>query len=222
MTTAHETIAAQVSALQAGMTGRLPADAAAAFATEQGRLRASGTPGGVLPVGSPLPDAALSDIHGDPTTVAATAAGRPAVVVLYRGAWCPYCNLTLRAYQQQLVPELARRGVALIAVSPQKPDGSLTMQQTHALSYAVLSDPGNQLAAGLGVLTAPSADVAAVQGSLGLDLAAINADGTRGLPMPTVALVDRNGMLRWIDVHPDYTTRTEPDDVLRAADAHLA
>ncbi len=144
------------------------------------------------------------------------------MVVLYRGAWCPYCNLTLRTYQQQLVPELARRGVALIAVSPQKPDGSLTMQQTHALSYAVRSDPGNHLATGLGVRTAPSADVAAVQGSPGLDLAAINADGTRGLPMPTVALVDRTGMLRLIDVHPDYTTRTKPDDVLRAVDAPLA
>jgi alkyl hydroperoxide reductase subunit AhpC len=47
-----------------------------------------------------------------------------------------------------------------------------------------------------------------------------NADGTHRLPMPTVALVDRDGIVCWIDVHPDHSTRTEPDDVLRAADAH--
>ena len=177
---------------------------------------------GSCPSGTPLPDAALTDIDGRSTTIAATAAGKPAVVVLYRGAWCPYCNLTLRAYQEQLVPELDRRGIALIAVSPQKPDGSLTMQETHALTYAVLSDPGNHLAAALGVLTAPTPEVVAAQAALGLDLTALNADGTRGLPMPTVALVDRDGTLRWIDVHPDYSTRTEPDDVLRAADTHLS
>ncbi len=222
MTSTHQTIAAQVDDLQAGMSGRLPAAVAAAFAAEQSSLSGAGTPDGVLPVGSPLPDAALTDIDGRSTTIAATAAGKPAVVVLYRGAWCPYCNLTLRAYQEQLVPELDRRGIALIAVSPQKPDGSLTMQETHALTYAVLSDPGNHLAAALGVLTAPTPGVVAAQAALGLDLTALNADGTRGLPMPTVALVDRDGTLRWIDVHPDYSTRTEPDDVLRAADTHLS
>jgi hypothetical protein len=84
----------------------------------------------------------------------------------------------------------------------------------------VLSDPGNRLAIALGVLTAPTPDVAAAQHALGLDLTVVNADGTHGLPMPTVALVDRDGIVRWIDVHPDYSTRTEPDDVLRAADAH--
>ncbi len=222
MTTAHPTIADQVGALQAGMATQLPADVAAAFAAEHDALRAAGTPAGVLTAGSPLPDADLLDAHGRPTTVAVTAAGRPAAVVLYRGAWCPYCNLTLRAYQQQLVPELDRRGIALVAVSPQKPDGSLTVQETNELTFAVLSDPGNQLAAALGVLTGPTQDVAAVQGALGLDLTAVNADGTRGLPMPTVALVDRDGTLVWIDVHPDYTTRTEPAEVLRAADAHLS
>lgn len=203
------------------MVGKLPPAVAAAFAAESAELRTGGAPAGVLPVGSPLPRADLLDAHGRPTTVAAVTAGRPAAVVLYRGAWCPYCNLTLRAYQAQLVPELDRRGIALIAVSPQKPDGSLSVQETNDLTFAVLSDPGNQLAGALGVLTAPSAEVVTAQSGLGLDLTAVNADGTRGLPMPTVALVDRDGTLVWIDVHPDYTTRTEPDELLRAADAHL-
>lgn len=221
MTTAHDTIADRVRDLQAGMAEKLPPQVADAFAAEQRGLRAAGVPVGVAVAGSPMPAADLLDVDGRPTDIPAAAAGRPAVVVLYRGAWCPYCNLTLRTYQELLVPELDRRGIALIAVSPQLPDGSLTMQQAHDLTYAVLSDPGNRIAAGLGVLTAPSPEVAAVQAGLGLDLTAVNADGTRGLPMPTTVLLDGAGTVRWIDVHPDYTGRTEPDDILRAADTHL-
>ena len=44
----------------------------------------------------------------------------------------------------------------------------------------------------------------------GLDLTQVNADGTTGLPMPTVLIADADGVIRWIDVYPDYTTRTEP------------
>ena len=74
MRTAHQTIAAQVSALQAGMAGRLPAAVSAAFSAEQDSLRAAGTPDGVLPVGAPLPTADLLDTDGRPTTIAATGA----------------------------------------------------------------------------------------------------------------------------------------------------
>jgi hypothetical protein len=62
------------------------------------------------------------------------------LVVFYRGAWCPYCNLTLRTYQAELVPALADRGFELIAVSPQKPDGSLSSAESNELTYSVASD----------------------------------------------------------------------------------
>jgi hypothetical protein len=47
-------------------------------------------------------------------------------------------------------------------------------------------------------------------------VAKANADGTTALPMPTVVVADAGGVIRWIDVHPDYTTRTEPDRILQA------
>ena len=141
------------------------------------------------------------------------------MVVLYRGAWCPYCNLTLRAYQEDLVPQLTPLEIPLLAISPQKPDGSLSTREKNELSFTVLSDPGNQIAAALGVLTAPIEDARAAQRTLGLDLSEANADGTHGLPMPTVVIVDGAGIIRWINVHPDYTTRTEVADILDALSA---
>jgi len=217
--TQHPTIADRVGELQQGSAGQLPGTVLAAFRAEQAGLQAAGVPVGVAAPGDPMPDAQLLDVHGSPTTLAQAAAGRRAVVVLYRGAWCPYCNLTLRAYQEDLVPRLEQRGIPLVAISPQKPDGSLSMQEKNELSFTVLSDPGNQLATALGVLTAPSEDGHAAQRALGFEVAEANADGTDGVPMPTVVIVDGAGIIRWIDVHPDYTTRTEVAEIVDALSA---
>ncbi|MFB9929622.1 peroxiredoxin-like family protein [Amycolatopsis halotolerans] len=216
VTTTNSTIAERVSAMQQGLAGQLPAEALAAFSGEQAELDAAGLPEGVLAAGAAMPDGELLDVHGNPATLESARHGKPAVVVTYRGAWCPYCNVALRAYQEQLVPVLAERGIELIAISPQKPDGSLSMAEKNDLTFTVLSDPGNQIAAALGVLTAPTEDARTAQAALGLDLAATNADGGHGVPMPTVVLVDADGAIRWIDVHPNYTTRTEVHEIATA------
>ncbi|MET8615773.1 peroxiredoxin-like family protein [Streptomyces sp. RM1] len=205
-----------MTALTQTMASQAPTDALDAFHAEQMELDAAGVPAGVAAEGTVLPDASLQDAHGNPTTLRQTRAGRPAVIVFYRGAWCPYCNVALRTYERELAAELGERGVALIAVSPQKPDGSLTMAETNELSYAVLSDPGNVLGHALGIVTRPNDRALQAQASLGLDLAEVNADGTPDIVMPTVVVVDAEGVVRWIDVHPNYTTRTEPVQIIEA------
>ena len=213
---AHPNIADRVAQLHEDLPGRIPGTVRAAFNAQQTGLGTAGVPPGAAKPGDALPDPELLDVHGVPTTLAAVRAGKPAVIVLYRGAWCPYCNLALRAYQQDLVPVLDHRGIVLIAISPQKPDGSLSVQETNELSFTVLSDPGNQVAAALGVLTAPSTDASDAQRTLGIALTELNSDGTSGLPMPTVAVVDAAGKITWIDVHPDNTTRTEVAAIISA------
>lgn len=188
-----------------------------AFDREQQQLAAN-RPEGVITVGGRLPEAELLDVHGNATTLLAELGGQRTVLVFYRGAWCPFCNIALNAYQAELLPALRSRGVGLVAVSPQTPDGSLSMQEKNNLTFAVLSDPGNQLAKAAGVLTGPSQEARATQLEHGLDLAQVNADGTTALPMPTVAILDPDGTVRWIDVHPDYSTRTEPVEILGALD----
>jgi peroxiredoxin len=222
MTTTSTTIAHQVEILHREAPAQMPADALAAFGAEQAALAAAGRPCGVRTAGGPAPDGELLDAHGQPTSLTATRAGKAVVVVFYRGGWCPYCNIALRAYEADLLPRLRSRGVELIAVSPQKPDGSLSTQQTNELSYPVVSDPGNQLGTALGILTHPTDDAVAAQRSLGLDLTQVNADATTNVPMPTTLILDTQGVLRWIDVHPDYTTRTEVADIMSALDTALA
>jgi peroxiredoxin len=216
------TIAEQVANHHRTSAGQMPAAIAEAFAAEQRELAAAGSPAGVAQPGAQLPEADLVDVVGQPATLASAMAGQPAVIVFYRGGWCPYCNIVLRAYQAQLVPELAARGIGLIAISPQTPDGSLSTKEAKALTFAVLSDPGNKLAGQLGILTAPSHGAREAQLQLGLDLTQVNADGTTGLPMPTVIIADAAGTIRWIDVHRDYSTRTEPGQILQAITQTIA
>ncbi len=214
---AGQTIAAQVEE----MKGNAPAEPdprMAAFVREQAALADAAAPDGVAGPGSALPDADLLGADGSTRSLAEAVGEATAVLVLYRGAWCPYCNIALRTYQSELLPALRERGIGLIAVSPQKPDGSLTMREKHDLEFDVLSDPGLALARAAGVVTQPTEEARAAQLELGMDLTEVNADGTVALPMPTVAIVDPELTVRWIDVHPDYTTRTEPEEILAALD----
>jgi peroxiredoxin len=176
------------------------------------------TGAGIAPAGTILPDAALLDGHGAATTLYTVAGGGPAVLVFYRGAWCSSAQVALSAYQEQLLPQLAERGIKLVAISPQKPDGSVATQQKHGLAFTVVSDPGNTLAGRLGILTRPPNECCATQLQLGLDLTSVNADGTVTLPMPATVILDASRTVRWIDVHSDYRTHTEPGQVLAALD----
>ncbi|MGH3695210.1 MAG: peroxiredoxin-like family protein [Pseudonocardiaceae bacterium] len=222
MTSTFTSIADQVSDFEAIAVHQLPADVWATFSAAQAALNAAGVPARVAAPGIQLPDVQLIDAQGASTSLHTVTGGRPVVIVFYRGVWCPYCNITLKAYQEQLLPELTKRGVGLVAISPQRPDGSLSMRQKNELTYPVVSDPGNVLAGELGILApAPSAEVRAAQDKLGLDLTAVNADGADTLPMPTTALADAGNTIRWIDVHPNYATRTEVADILNALSSVL-
>jgi peroxiredoxin len=216
MTTSVQSIAEQVARFNDELAGQAPAEVLAPFRSEQVDLDAAGLPESIAAVGTAMPDGDLLDAHGNATTLRQSVGDAPSVVVFYRGAWCPYCNIALKSYQRQVLPSLRERGVSLIAVSPQKPDASLSAQETNELEFSVLSDPGNQIATQLGILTHPNDGARKSQQALGIDVAGSNIDGTDNVAMPTVVLVDPTGVIRWIDVHPNYTTRTEPADILNA------
>src|ERR671919_2333360 len=177
MTITHDTsIAEQAQELTATMMSQAPAGALSPFTAEQAALRAAGVPAGLAALGFVVPDMPLVDVNGRSTSLYAITGGRTAVLVFYRGVWGPYCNLALRTYQERLLPQLAGRGVELVGISPQTFQGSLAMRQKNELTFPVLSDVGNRLAACLGILTQPTPDALASLARLGIDVAAANAD----------------------------------------------
>jgi peroxiredoxin len=210
------TIAEQANEVKAAAASQLPAEVVAVFASDQAALAAGGVPAGAVSVGDTLPGFALSDATGQTRTLEELTADGPAVIVFYRGGWCPYCNLTLRSYQRDLLPHLGAYSARLVAISPETPDASLTTQERGDLTYTVLSDAGVEVASSLGLTFEPSEAGVAAQRKLGVDIRTRRADVGTVLPMPTVLIVDRDRVVRFVDIHPDYTGRTEVEDILAA------
>jgi peroxiredoxin len=183
----------------------------------QGLLE-EGVPAGAVAVGDTIESFTLNDAMNEPVTLDELVETGPAVVVFYRGGWCPYCNLALRTYQQELLPELPAFGARLVAISPQLPDQSLATSEKIGLEFTVLSDPGNRVAKSMGIVFQQADEVLEVQRKLGLDLAKVNAEGSTELPRPTVLIVDSTRTVRFVDIQPDYTARTEVADILAALD----
>lgn len=211
-----QTIAAQVDTFNGGFNEQIGPDLAAVFVQEQATLKEAGVPEHAVAVGDTVRDAELVQADGTTTTLAAALGGTPAVLVFYRGAWCPYCNIALQTYQRDLLPTLRDQGVGLVAISPQTPEGSQQAVQNGGLEFTVLSDPANVLIRELGILTEPSGEARQAHTALGFDVADSNADATGDIPFPTVLVVDADRVVRFADVHVDYTTRTEVPTILEA------
>jgi peroxiredoxin len=206
----------QSEQLQAASAARLPADVVEVFSRNSQQLHARGIPAGVVKVGDALAPFTLYNAVGKPVGLEDLVATGPAVLVFYRGGWCPYCNLALRTYQRELLPQLDAWHATLAAISPQTPDQSLSTAEKAALDFQVLSDPGSRLARRIGIAFEQAEEVLAAQRRLGLDLAQVNEEGSTLLPMPTVLIIDPNRTVRFAEVHPDYTARTEVADIVAA------
>ena len=210
------TIQEQSDQVKAASAGRLPAEVLEVFSRDQAAWRAKGRPADAVAVGDVLSDFTLPDATGRDVSLSELVAEGPAVLVFYRGGWCPYCNLALHQYQSELVPRLPSYGATLAAISPQKPDESLTSAEKHGLQFPVLSDAGARVARQLGIGFEPAEDVLEAQRALGLDIRNGNADGSPELPMPTVLIVDSDRTVQFADVQADYTSRTEVSEILAA------
>ena len=137
----------------------------------------------------------------------------PVALVFYRGAWCPYCNIHLRALQAAL-PEMQALGASLIAISPQAPDESLSNMEKQELAFDVLSDRGCDVAGAYGVAFALAEELRPIYGALGIALPEKNAADDWRLPIPATFVIGADGRIAFADVDADYRNRAEPDDIL--------
>jgi peroxiredoxin len=178
----------------------------------------SGLARAALGVGEVVPEFVLPDPHGRQVGIADLLVGGPAVISFYRGGWCPYCNLELRALQARL-PELRELGASLVAISPELPDRSLSTEEKNGLSFPVLSDHSNEVARKFRIVHAIPPDVVAYQHRNGNDVASYNGAKTAEVPLPATYVVDGGGVVHYAFVAADYTRRADPDEVVVAARA---
>ncbi|MDQ1006384.1 peroxiredoxin [Streptomyces sp. V4I23] len=196
----------------------LPAAAREVMERAGDHLARSGQADRALAVGARAPRFDLPAVAGGTVALDDLVAQGPVVLTFYRGAWCPYCNIALRALQRHN-DDIAARGARLVAVSPQVPDESLSLSEKHALTFDVLSDVGSGTAKEYGLAFDLSDELGALYDSFGFELQRVNGGHPRTLPLPATYVIDRAGVVRWAFVSTDYTTRAEPADILAALDS---
>jgi len=208
---ATTTLADQIASLNDDLGRQVPAEVLATFGHEIEALARSRIAGSGLREGTRAPDFTLPDVHGRAVTLSALLGQGPVVLTFYRGEWCPYCNLQLRAFEA-ILSQIQELGANLVAVSPQTPDHSLTTAEQKGLTFHVLSDAGNDVARRYGLVYSLSQTLRAVSPGL----PAYNGDESWTLPMPGTFVIAPDGTVRLAFVEADWTRRLEPAALLDA------
>ena len=174
-------------------------------------------PASAIQPGNVFPQFHLTDQTGNKVSLGDLLAKGAILISFYRGEWCPFCNLELRALQAHL-NEFQQKGVTLVAVSPELPDQSLSTSEKLSLKFPVLSDVGNQLAKQLGLLFAQPDSMRTVFDKLGVDWKQRYGNDDLEVPVPATFLVDRKGIVRNTFVNPEFRYRLEPETALQWID----
>lgn len=163
-------------------------------------------------VGDKAPDFELTDANGNTVALADMLAKGPVVLTFYRGGWCPYCNVQLRSYQENLSTFTAL-GASLVAVSPELPDNALATAEKNELKFTVLSDSGNEVADAFGLRYEIDPAIAERFGPM---LETNNGEDSHTLPLTATYVIDQKGVIRYALVTADYKVRAEPTDIVSA------
>ena len=206
---------AELNAFQATWKQRAGSEFAAIIAADNEALLRSGLVERALPAGAKFPDLTLANARDGQTRIYDVLARGPLVVTFYRGGWCPYCNLELRAYQSALT-DIRALGAELIAISPEAPDHILSTAEKNDLKFEILSDVNGALEDALGIRFELSDPIVALCKRFGNDLPSHNGDGRWSLPVPATYVLDRDGRIVLAFVDPDYRRRLEPAAAIAA------
>lgn len=211
----------QLKALnEKGLAG-LPEDVRQIMAQAMEEMTASGIVEQALGVGDSVPDFELPNAKGESVRFSDLLANGPVVVSFYRGGWCPYCNLELRALQEKL-PEIEDLGASLLAISPEQPDNSLSTAEKNSVSFDILSDAGNEVARQFGLVFELPMVLRPLYETFGIDLLASNGDESFTLPVPATYVVGQDRSILGCYVEMDYSMRMEPEAVLASLRAKAA
>jgi len=173
-----------------------------------------------LKVGSKAPSLTLDSITGGQQSLAELYAQGPTFVVFYRGGWCPFCNLQMHNLSLAKA-EFDQIGVKLVAISVDLPTEEAKTQAKHSVPFPMLSDPKLKAHQAFRVVhVAPEPEQKALAG-FGIDLTTYSGEAHKSFAVPSIFLVDKQGVIRFVHVDEDYKTRPSVKQMLAIATKSL-
>jgi len=192
---------------------KVPAEILATMAQCTEDLKTADIEGRALKTGDTMPDFELPDQHGKLRRLSDYLAEAPLVLNIYRGGWCPYCNLEMKALQDVL-PQIQAHGATLIAMSPELPDKVMSTAERNQIAFDILSDSGNRVSEQLGLVFELPQALRPIYEKFDLDIPAYNGDDSFKLPVPATYIIGRDGRIVFDFINSDYTQRLEPAEIL--------
>lgn len=192
----------------------LPQDVHQVMMSETKALKAKALEQHAPKAGDTFPGFTLNNQSGQETKLEDLLLQGPVVVTFYRGGWCPYCNMELRAYQDVL-DDITAAGASLVAISPELPDASLTTIEKNELKFTVLSDPGAEYAKSLGIVFTLPDTLKPIYAEFGINVEQHNGKERFDLPLAATFVINKDGKVVFADVNADYTYRAEPSEIVK-------
>jgi peroxiredoxin len=166
-----------------------------------------------LPIGDTIPSVDLKTPAGEKVNLLELLKEKPAVIVFFRGGWCPYCNAHL-AELASIQEDLDKLGVQLIALSPDKPSKLAEKQSETPLPYTLLSDSDHKAMTAFGVAFTLDEETHEKYLGYGINVNEWSGSEKRILPVPSVFVVDGKGKIKFVHANPDYKKRLSGAEVL--------
>ncbi|MEL0656994.1 peroxiredoxin-like family protein [Pseudoalteromonas issachenkonii] len=209
---------AQIDAYNVQKDAKLPADVLALMNTTNEELIAQHIKDNALQIGQEVENFNLANHNGENIELADLLKKGPVIISFYRGGWCPYCNLELKALNDYL-PQFKTQSAQLVAISPQLPDETLSTAQKNDLEFDVLSDVSNKVAEQFGLLFTLDERIQALYTQFGIDFEHYYGDKSFKLPLPATYVINQQGVITYAFLNEDYTLRAEPFDVMTALES---
>ncbi len=203
----------QLDAFSSALSARMSLARQAQMASGLAALQKMAAAHPALGVGATAPEFTLPDANGHAISLATLRAKGPVVLNFFRGGWCPFCTLELRAWQAML-PRLTAANAAIAAITPQPATRLALIATANDLTYPLLSDKALAVAASFGLVHTIPPDLIDIYRLFGHDLPAMNADPTWRLPIPATYVIDQNGKITFAATNPNPSQRADPGVVM--------
>ena len=183
-----------------------------------GRAAIPDDPTKVTPVmmDAKAPSFSAREVDGRSFDFNPTALKSPVMLIFYRGGWCPYCNAHLQDLHS-VIPKIIAMGYQVLFLSTDRPE-LLYSSLKERVDYHILSDSSMSAARAFGVAYRLDDATLAKMKAFGVDLDATQGTHNHELPVPSVFIVDRSGIVRFRHFESDFRVRLSAASVLSAAE----
>lgn len=147
-----------------------------------------------LSVGQRAPFFELPDQQDYPWSLSGQLEVGPAVLVFYRGDWCPYSNGQLAAFARKH-DRFEQLGAQVAGISVDPPRSNAAMVGKLRLPFPLLSDPKGEICRACGLW-----------------------NGDASAAVPAVMILDRSAEVRYLYAGSDYADLPTDDEVFAALD----